>query len=82
MNKKRLKALESLVSRLEGLRDELETIKASLNLFNTVKTLCKMNLMVENNGDVEINSEFSEEFIDNVQTVADSHVGILPPSAL
>ena len=62
--------------------DELETIKASLNLFNTVKTLCMMNLMVENNGDVEINSEFSEEFIDNVQTVADSHVGILPPSAL
>lgn len=57
--------------------NELEIIKTSLNLFNTVKTLCMMNLVVENNGEIEVNSDFNEEFIDGVQAIADSHTNIL-----
>lgn len=53
--------------------DELETIKTSMNLFNTVKTLCMMNLVVEKNGEAEMNSEFSDEFIERIEAVADSY---------
>ena len=56
---------------------ELEIIKTTLNLFNTVKTLCMKNLLVKNNDAVELNPEFNEKFIDGVRMIADSHKDII-----
>ena len=59
---------------------ELEIIKITLNLFNTVKTLCMKNLLVKNNDAVELNPEFNEKFIDGVRMIADKHNDILEKS--
>ena len=59
---------------------ELEIIKTTLNLFNTVKTLCMKNLLVKNNDAVELNPEFNEKFIDGVRMIADKHNDILEKS--